>query len=142
MPTSTLTSLFNSDVIDVDVNLARVRRIGFEVAGDAIVEAHAERDQQIGVLDRVVDRGCAVHPHHAEHQADGFPACAPLPSKVRATGICACSANVLQFRLRAAPCMIPCPARISGRSAWRDQFERSLDLLARSRALADDSRAV
>ena len=34
--------------IDVDVDLARVRGVGFQVAGDAIVEAHAEREQQVG----------------------------------------------------------------------------------------------
>ena len=54
--------------IDVDVDLLRVRRVGLQVAGDAIVEAHAERDQQIGLLDRGVDPGLAVHAHHAEVQ--------------------------------------------------------------------------
>ena len=43
-----------------------LRRVGLEVAGDAIVEAHAERDQQVGFLDRRVDPGLAVHAHHAE----------------------------------------------------------------------------
>ena len=52
--------------VDLDVNLLRVRRVGLEVAGDAIVEAHAERHQQVGFLDRVVDPGFAVHAHHAE----------------------------------------------------------------------------
>jgi hypothetical protein len=31
--------------IDIDVNLACTSRIGAEISGDAIVEAHAERDQ-------------------------------------------------------------------------------------------------
>ena len=43
-----------------------LRRVGLEVAGDAVVEAHAERDQQVGFLDRRVDPGLAVHAHHAE----------------------------------------------------------------------------
>ena len=54
--------------VDVDVDLARVRRVGLEVAGDAIVEAHAEREQQVGFLNRGVDPGLAVHAHHAEVQ--------------------------------------------------------------------------
>ena len=52
--------------VDVDVDLAGVRRVGLEVAGDAIVEAHAERQQQVGFLNRGVDPGLAVHAHHAE----------------------------------------------------------------------------
>ena len=52
--------------IDVDVNLLRVARVGLEVAGDAVVEPHAERDQQVGLLNRVVDPRLAVHAHHAE----------------------------------------------------------------------------
>ena len=54
--------------IDVDVDLLRVRRVGLEVAGDAIVEPHAERDQQVGFLNRGVHPGLAVHAHHAEVQ--------------------------------------------------------------------------
>ena len=55
--------------VDVDVDLlARVRRVGLEVAGDAIVEPHAEREQQVGLLNRGVDPGFAVHAHHAEVQ--------------------------------------------------------------------------
>ena len=52
--------------IDLDVDLLRVGRVGGEVAGDAVVEAHAEGDQQVGLLDRVVDPRLAVHAHHAE----------------------------------------------------------------------------
>ena len=54
--------------IDVDVDLLRVGRVGLEVAGDAIVEAHAEGEQQVGFLDGRVDPGFAVHAHHAEVQ--------------------------------------------------------------------------
>ena len=45
-----------------------LRRVGLQVAGDAIVEAHAEGQQQIGLLNRGVDPGLAVHAHHAEVQ--------------------------------------------------------------------------
>ena len=45
-----------------------LRRVGLQVAGDAIVEAHAEGEQQVGLLDRGVDPGLAVHAHHAEVQ--------------------------------------------------------------------------
>ena len=54
--------------VDVDVDLLGVERVGLEVAGDAIVEAHAEGEQQVGFLDRGVDPGLAVHAHHAEVQ--------------------------------------------------------------------------
>ena len=37
-----------------------------QLAGDAIVEAHAEGQQQVGFLDRFVDPVLAVHAHHAE----------------------------------------------------------------------------
>ena len=52
--------------VDVDVDLLRVDRVGREVAGDAIVEAHAERQQQVGLLNRVIDPRFAVHAHHAD----------------------------------------------------------------------------
>ena len=54
--------------IDLDVDLLRVGRVGLQIARDAIVEAHAEGEQQIGFLDRVIDPGFAVHAHHAEIQ--------------------------------------------------------------------------
>ena len=43
-------------------------RVGLEVAGDAVVEAHAERDEEVGLLDRLVDPRLAVHAHHAERE--------------------------------------------------------------------------
>ena len=52
--------------VDVDVDLACVRRVGLEVACDAVVEAHAESQQQVGFLDGGVDPGFAVHAHHPE----------------------------------------------------------------------------
>ena len=52
--------------VDVDVDLLGVEGVGLEVARDAIVEAHAEGEEQVGFLDRGVDPGFAVHAHHAE----------------------------------------------------------------------------
>ena len=51
--------------VDVDVDDARVRRVGADLAGDAVVEAHAQRDQQVGRLDGAVDVLPAVHAHEA-----------------------------------------------------------------------------
>ena len=42
-----------------------------EVAGDAVVEAHAEGEEEVGGLDGVVDPGLAVHAHHAEVEGVG-----------------------------------------------------------------------
>ena len=54
--------------IDIDVNLLRVRRVGFQVTGHAVVEPHAEGQQQVGVLNRLVHPRLAVHAHHSEIQ--------------------------------------------------------------------------
>ena len=51
--------------INVNVDLGRVRRVGLEAAGHPVVEAHAERQQQVGFLDRLVDPRLAVHAHHS-----------------------------------------------------------------------------
>ena len=54
--------------VDVDVDLLGVGGVVGEVAGDAVVEAHAEGEEQVGLLDGVVDPGLAVHAHHAERE--------------------------------------------------------------------------
>ena len=64
--TSTLNVLVDLGAVDFDVNLAGALGVGAQVAGDAVVEAHADGDQQIGFLNGVVDPGFAVHAHHAE----------------------------------------------------------------------------
>ncbi len=46
-------------------------RVLGEVAGDAVVEAHAEGEEEVGLLDGVVDPGLAVHAHHAEGERVG-----------------------------------------------------------------------
>jgi hypothetical protein len=81
---STLTFLLNSaGSISTWIFLA-LRRVGFEVAGDPIVEAHAERDQEVGFLNRRVHPGLAVHAHHAEIQRMRRRK-QPMPSSVIAT---------------------------------------------------------
>ncbi len=52
--------------VDVDVDDLGVGRERLDLAGDAVVEARAERDEQVGLLHRR-DRGVvAVHARHAE----------------------------------------------------------------------------
>ena len=57
--------------VDFDVDLFGVGGVAGEVAGDAVVEAHAEGEEEIGMLDGVVDPGLAVHAHHAEGERVG-----------------------------------------------------------------------
>ncbi len=52
--------------VDLDVNLFGLGRIGGSGAGDAVVEAHAAGDEQVGFLNGVVDPRFAVHAHHAQ----------------------------------------------------------------------------
>ena len=66
-PTSTGTFLLNSPGSMSTWILRAVARIA-EIAGHAIVEAHAEGENQIRALHGVVDPRLAVHPHHAEVQ--------------------------------------------------------------------------
>src|SRR5579864_2463608 len=52
--------------IDLDVNFAGFFGVIAQVAGDTIVKAHADRDEQIRFLNGVIDPGFSVHAHHAE----------------------------------------------------------------------------
>ena len=54
--------------IDLDVDLLRLGGERLRIAGDAIVEAHAERDHEVGLLNGVVHPRLAVHAHHAERE--------------------------------------------------------------------------
>ena len=51
--------------VDVDVDDLRLRREGGELAGDAVVEARADGDQQVALVHRVVGGDGAVHAEHA-----------------------------------------------------------------------------
>ena len=66
--------------IDVDVNHFGMRREGGQAAGHAIVEAHAEGDQQIGVGHAHVGGVAAVHARHADEIRMRRPANRPAPS--------------------------------------------------------------
>ena len=57
--------------IDLDVNLLGILSVGLQVARNPVVKAHAEGEQQVGLLNRMVDPGFSVHPHHAEIQRMG-----------------------------------------------------------------------
>ncbi len=52
--------------VDVDVDHLGLLREGVDLAGDAVVEAGAERDQQIALLHRRDRRCVAVHARHAQ----------------------------------------------------------------------------
>ncbi len=54
--------------IDVDVDDLRLGGEAGDLAGDAIVEAAAERDEQVGALHRGHGGVVAVHPRHAQAQ--------------------------------------------------------------------------
>ena len=64
--------------IDVDVDDLGLAREGRELAGHAVVEAHAHRDEQVGLGDRVVGVLGAVHTGHPDEQVMVFGE-APLP---------------------------------------------------------------
>ena len=52
--------------IDVDMDFLRAGREGVEPAGDAVVEARADRDHQIAIVHRPIRLPGAVHAEHAE----------------------------------------------------------------------------
>jgi hypothetical protein len=52
--------------VDVDVHDARARRKRLELAGDAVVEPHAEGHQQVGLVDGIVGVDGAVHAEHLQ----------------------------------------------------------------------------
>ena len=52
--------------IDVHVDDARFRSEVFEAAGYAVVEAHAQRDEQVGAVHGPIGVDVAVHTNHTE----------------------------------------------------------------------------
>jgi hypothetical protein len=52
--------------VDVDVDELRARGELGELAGDAVVEARADGDDQVRLVHRVVRRSGPVHPEHPE----------------------------------------------------------------------------
>ena len=55
--------------VNVNMDLARIDGVCFQVAGDAVIKAHAKSKQQICLLDGAVDVSLAVHAHHAKVEA-------------------------------------------------------------------------
>src|SRR6266849_1806602 len=69
--------------IDFNMNLLGVGCVGLEIAGHAIVEAHAEGQQQVGFLNRLIHPSLAVHAHHAEIQRMRRRECAQSEQRER-----------------------------------------------------------
>ena len=64
--------LVDLGLIDVQVRDAtRIAREFVRVAGHAIIEARADRNQKIAVIDRIVGKRGAVHAEHAHRQRIG-----------------------------------------------------------------------
>ena len=79
--------------VDIDVDDLGVRREGGKASGDAVVEAHAEGDQQVGVGHRHVGGVAAVHAGHAEMKLGSLAGRAPRPIRVLTAGASMSSAN-------------------------------------------------
>src|SRR6266852_685649 len=60
--------LVDFGAVDFNVNLAGALGVSTKVAGDAVVKSHADRDEEVGLLNGVGNPGFAVHAHHAEVQ--------------------------------------------------------------------------
>src|SRR5258705_12595835 len=50
------------------MNLASFLGVSAQIAGDAIIKAHTDGDEEIGFLNGVINPSLAVHAHHAEIQ--------------------------------------------------------------------------
>ena len=72
MPIDAGTTFPISERIDVDVDDLRARREGRRFPGDAIVEAAADVEEHIALLDRAIHVHPAVHSGHAEAQLVRF----------------------------------------------------------------------
>ena len=82
------------------MNLALPARTSSGTAGDAVVEARADRHQEIAVVDRVVGEGGAVHAEHAHRQRTLVVSMAPMPISVVTTGMSKCLREFAQARRR------------------------------------------
>ena len=83
--------------IDVHVNHLGVRSERGQPAGDAIVEAHAERDEQIGLGHAHVGRVAAVHAGHADEIRMRRSDSPPRPISVHTAGASMSSTSCAQF---------------------------------------------
>src|SRR5208282_416624 len=58
--------LVDFGAVDFDMDFASALRVGAKVAGDAVIEAHADSDEKVGFLNGMIDPSFAVHAHHAK----------------------------------------------------------------------------
>src|SRR5260370_21853359 len=58
--------LVDFGAVDLNVDFAGAFGVSTQIAGDAIVKTHADGNEEVGFLNRVVNPGFAVHAHHAE----------------------------------------------------------------------------
>ena len=86
--------------VDVDVDDLAVLGELFELAGHAVVEPHAQGDQQVGFVDGVVGVDAAVHAEHVERRAARRSGYAPRPITVMVTGMPVFLANLREFFAR------------------------------------------
>lgn len=86
------TVLANFGRIHIDMDNLRIRRKIGKLAGNAIREARADRDEQIGIGYRIVRELGTVHAHKTQAERIGCRN-APLPISVETTGICSFSAT-------------------------------------------------
>ena len=61
-----LTIFTNLCGVDLEVDHLGARRKGVELAGDAVIEASTNSDQQIAFCDRKIRIGRAMHAKHAD----------------------------------------------------------------------------
>ena len=88
------------------MNFAPRRELG-ELAGDAVVEAGADRADQVGAVHRVVGGPRPVHPEHAEPLRVACRGSAPRPISVQVTGkrsaVASSKSSVEAFALMTPP---------------------------------------
>src|SRR4029077_6662 len=60
--------LVDFGAVDLNVDLPGALGISAQVAGDTVIKAHADGNEEIGLLNGVVHPRFAVHAHHAEVQ--------------------------------------------------------------------------
>ncbi len=95
--------------VDVDVDDRRLRRELVRVARDPVVEAGAQDEQQVALVDRPVAVGGAVHAEPLHRERAASPGTPPRPMSVVATGMLVFSANARSSRWASAE-MMPPPA--------------------------------
>src|SRR5207245_4566021 len=58
--------LVDFGAVNLNVDLACALGVGAKVAGDAVVEAHAHGNEQVGFLNGIVHPSFTVHAHHSQ----------------------------------------------------------------------------